>query len=55
VPKYSAVWRIGIKDTLQDLKPTNIDDLADRFAEIATDAEGLKKVVDEFTNYKGAF
>jgi hypothetical protein len=55
VPKYSAVWRIGIKDTLQDLKPTNIDDLADRFAEIATDAEGPKKVVDEFANYKGAF
>ena len=55
IPKYSAVWRIGIKETLKDLKPSNIDELADRFAEIATDAEGSKRVVDEFADYKGAF
>jgi hypothetical protein len=55
VPKYCAVWRIGIKDTLKDLQPSNIDKLADRFAEISTDAAGKKKVVDEFAHYKGAF
>jgi hypothetical protein len=54
LPKYSAVWRLGIKDTLQDLKPTNIDCIVDRFAEISTDAAGEKRVVDEFADYKGA-
>jgi hypothetical protein len=52
VPKYSAVWRLGIKDTLQDLKPTNIDFIVDRFAEISTDAEAKAVVVDEFAEYK---
>jgi hypothetical protein len=54
VPKYSAVWRLGIKDTLQDLKSTNIDFIVDRFAEISTDAAAEAHVVDEFPDYKGA-
>jgi hypothetical protein len=55
VPKYAAVWRLGIKDTLKELTPINIDYIVDRFAEISTDAAGKKTVVDEFADYKGAW
>jgi hypothetical protein len=55
VPKYAVVWRLGIKDTLKELTPINIDYIVDRFAEISTDAAGKKTVVDEFADYKGAW